>query len=123
MLQYISSPPPTHLVPFTKQSYRANAIFTKQGKLEKQSYDWDVLMAYLGELKLVLKDAISLIAALENILLWRRAAIGYSATNFVLWQLLVSYPNFFPASWCLLLVVFLFSTYFTPKARLLLKGF
>jgi hypothetical protein len=73
--------------------------------------DWDVLMIYVDELKAVAKLAIYFLAGAESILLWRGPVIHLSLAGCVAFQLLVSFPNLFPASWCLMFVVLLLSTY------------
>ena len=53
MLQYLQGAPPTHIVPLHKSSYRVNARFAKRGQLASEAYDWDILMVYVDELKIV----------------------------------------------------------------------
>lgn len=114
MLGYLK-PPPTHALPLMKRTYRANAIFAKRGALADENYDWDVLMIYVDELKAVAKLAIYFLAGAESILLWRGPVIHLSLAGCVAFQLLVSFPNLFPASWCLMFVVLLLSTYAVPS--------
>ena len=113
MLGYLGQPP-THLVPFKRARHRRNAIFAKQGGVARHQYDWDVLMKYVDELKVVAKLAVMLVAAIENVLLWRCHAIGYSVVSFVGFQLLVSYPHYFPVSWGVGLLLILLATYSVP---------
>ena len=86
MLQYVLAPPKPHLIPLIKRTYRTNATFAKRGQGETHSYDWDVLMLYVDELKLLLRDAVGLIAALEDALLWRRASMHRSVLALAWWQ-------------------------------------
>jgi len=115
VLAYVDSPPPTFIVPFHKKKYRASANFAKRGLLANESYDWDVLQVYLEELKTTVKLLILFIAVAESILLWRCSVAHFSLANCLLFQALISYPQFFPASWSLGLIVLLLSTYSVPS--------
>ena len=67
-------------------------------------------MLYVDELKLTLRLAISLLAALESVLLWRRSQLRVSIGLCVSAQLLLSYPHFVPSAGCVVALVFLHST-------------
>ena len=53
LLGYVKGRPPTHYLPLYEPSHVASARFAKRGKLASEKYDWDVLMVYVDELKLV----------------------------------------------------------------------
>ena len=46
----------------------------------KESYDWDVLMLYMDELKIVCRMVITFVAVLEDVLLWRKDGKAYVAS-------------------------------------------
>ena len=77
MLHYLK-PSLTPIIPCNTAAYRKNMIFAKKGKGAKESYDWDVLMVYVDELKIALRLGITCLAVLENILLWRRQSSLHS---------------------------------------------
>ena len=114
ILQYANGSPPTFFLPLYKPSYRTQAQFAKRGLLATDEYNWDVLMAYVDELRDAVQLLVQLFATLESIFLWRLPVVAYSASHFVLFQFLVSYPNFIPASWVLGVVVLLLATYRVP---------
>ena len=51
MLHYVNGPMPVHILPMLKHRHRKMALFAKRGALAKESYNWDVLMAHVDELK------------------------------------------------------------------------
>ena len=110
MLAYLKTTP-TPIIPFNKSNYRKNALFAKYGKGAKQTYDWDVLMVYIDELKTVVRLMITFVAVIEDILLWRRSSCLTSAALCLLCQFLVSRPSYIPASWGLIAIAFLHRTY------------
>ena len=113
ILKYATSPP-SFFVPLYKASYRTSSQFAKRGLYVPEEYNWDVLMSYVDELRSAVQLLLRLYAALESIIYWRLEMVHYSASNFLLFQFLVSYPTFFPASWGLGLLVLLISTYDIP---------
>ena len=110
MLAYLSSKP-VPIIPLNKASYRSNAIFAKQGGGATESYDWDVLMVYIAELKGTIRLAVSLFAALEDVLLWRTRKIPFSLALCIGFQMLVGMPHYLPAAGCLSWLLFLLHTY------------
>lgn len=112
MLNYVYGRTPSiHILPMHKRRYLKNASFAKRGALAKGKYDWDVLMFYVNELKDVARLVIRLLATVESILLWRGPWIRHSISNCVGFQILVSFPHFFPPSVGVLTLLMLFSTY------------
>ena len=104
------------IIPFYKEAYRANAMFAKRGQDVPGDYDWDVLMVYVNELKGLLRLAISLFAAVEDVLLWRTRQIPLSMAVCVGYQYLVGNPHRLPAASCLVFLVFLVFTHSLPAA-------
>ena len=110
MVRYLKQPA-IPIIPFNKKIYRKHALFAKYGKLALQAYDWDILMVYVDELKIVLKLAIGTLATLENILLWRTSYIPVSSATCVGFQFLLSHPHLVPSAACIVALAFLHSTY------------
>lgn len=117
MLGYLKANP-VPIIPLYKASYRSNALFAKRGQDAPDNYEWDVFMEYVNELKGALRLAVSLFAAVEDVLLWRWKSMPFSIGLCIGYQFLVGHPHYIPAASCVVGLIFLAYTHTLPADSL-----
>jgi len=113
MLSYVKplGRPPLHTIPLLHKRDRSTAIFAKSGAAEADEYDLDVLKNRVNELRSHLIVVACAVATIEDALFWRRGTRTSSVGLFFAWQLLISYPQYVPASFAVLGLQLLNTTY------------
>ena len=71
-------------------------------------------MMYIDEVKGMLRLFVQCLAAVEDLLLWRKDKMLFSAALCIGFQALVSAPHYLPAACCLLWLGFLLHSYSMP---------
>ena len=89
---------PTFMIPFKTRADLHRARFAFHGKTSSSKFRWTVLRSHITELSENYAALTAAMGSLQNVLFWRTGSLGISVLCCIGWQVLLSYPHFFPAS-------------------------
>jgi len=96
--------------------YEQAARYALFGRTQIGVYKWETLMGHVEELTAGTKRLETCVACIERVIFWRPGSRLASLLTCIGFQLLVSYPNFLPATLCLLFLLNLRRTYSNAQA-------